>query len=87
MDRRFFGLRIKGDSIYPKYQNGDTVIFKMQSNIDYGQEALVYVNGYDATFKKVIKSNKSVILQPLNSEFSPIIVEDDETFSVAGVPV
>ena len=87
----YFGLKIKGDSMMPKYIDGDTVIFKKQENINSGEEAIVYVNGYDATFKKIqIKETNGklqYILQPLNNEYDLITVQDDETFSIVGVPV
>ncbi|MDL2212215.1 XRE family transcriptional regulator [Erysipelotrichaceae bacterium OttesenSCG-928-M19] len=84
----YFALKIDGNSMSPKYLNDDVVIFKAQDDIDCGQNALVYVNGYDATFKKVIKKEDgSIILQALNPEYSPIVVKNDETFKVAGIPV
>ena len=84
----YFGLRINGDSMSPKYLDGDTIILKKQPTIDSGQEAVVYVNGYDATFKKVIiNEDESIILQPLNPEHAPYSVPKNESFSVAGVPV
>lgn len=84
----YFALRLKGDSMFPKYLDGDTVIFKKQNDCDSGQNALVYVNGYDATFKKVIKKEDGTyVLQPLNNEYEPMIVDKDETFAIVGIPV
>lgn len=85
----YFGLKIKGDSMSPKYLDGDIVIFKhYNGDVDSsGMEALVYVNGYDATFKKVIKDNGHYVLQSINPEYPPMIVDKDETFTVAGIPV
>ena len=31
----------------------------------------MYVNGYDVTLKKVVKSGQAVILQPLNPQYEP----------------
>lgn len=84
----YFALQLDGDSMSPKYLDKDVVIFKKQNTIDTNQEAIVYVNGYDATFKKIIiKDDGSITLQPLNPLHDPILVDKDETFTVLGVPV
>lgn len=69
--QRYFGLTVQGDSMYPKYQNGDVVIIKEQPNCESGQDCVVYVNGCDSTLKKVIKEPDGIMLQPLNPEYSP----------------
>lgn len=68
---KYIGLKIKGDSMYPKYIEDDTVIVKLQPDCESGQDAIVYVNGYDATLKRVIKQQDGIMLQPLNSEYTP----------------
>ena len=45
--------------MYPKYMDGDTLIIRLQPDCESGQDAVVYINGYDATLKKVIKNKKS----------------------------
>ena len=69
--------------MFPKYQNGDIVIFKkcedpIKCN---NKDCAVMVNGNDATFKKFIFKSNSVILQPYNMEyemkyFTPEEVQD-----------
>jgi repressor LexA len=73
--REYFGLKIKGDSMYPKYIDGDTIIVRKQPNCESGQDAVVYVNGYDATLKRVIKQQFGIMLQPLNPDFEPKIYD------------
>lgn len=68
---RYIGLKVKGDSMYPKYIENDTVIVKLQPDCECGQDAVVYVNGYEATLKKVVKQQDGIMLQPLNSEYTP----------------
>ena len=68
---RYIGLKGKGDSMYPKYIEDDTVIVKLQPDCECGQDAVVYVNGYEATLKKVVKQQDGIMLQPLNSEYTP----------------
>ena len=51
----FFGLRIKGDSMEPRIQEGDVVIVRKQSDADTGDTAVILVNGDSATVKRVKK--------------------------------
>ena len=87
--REYFGLRVKGDSMYPKYMDGDIIIVRKQDTCDSGQDCVVYVNGYDATLKQVkLLPDGGVRLQPLNPSYAPkTYYEGDETITIAGVVV
>ena len=65
--REYFALMITGNSMAPKYQDKDIVIFQKAQAFDSGDECAVIVNGHDATFKKVIKQEYGIVLQPLNT--------------------
>lgn len=80
-------LIVKGNSMEPKYFDGDTVIFRVQPDCESGQDCIVYINGYDATLKKVIKTEAGIILQPLNPEYTPIICGHDNPVTILGVVV
>lgn len=68
----YFGLRIKGSSMYPEYQDGDTIIVRRQETAETGDDAVVMVNGYDATFKRIKRSAEGIILMPINTtDFEP----------------
>lgn len=72
-DKQFFGLTIKGNSMAPVYQTGDTVIFERASDCESGQHCAVMVNGDDVTFKKVLKNEADITLVPLNDEeYEPV---------------
>lgn len=89
-DQRYIGLRVKGDSMFPKYIEGDTIIVRLQPDCESGQDAVVYVNGYDATLKKVVKNEDGIMLQPLNPEYVPKQYDyNDERYpiSILGVVV
>lgn len=67
---QYIGLKVSGSSMYPKYLDGDTVIVRVQSDCENKQDAIVYVNGFEATLKTVIKENDGTItLQPVNPEY------------------
>lgn len=74
----YFGLKIKGDSMYPLFQAGDTVIVRRQPDAESGEIAVVLVNGNDATVKKLIKKDTSVVLVSENSAYEPMIFSKDE---------
>ena len=89
-DQRYIGLRVKGDSMFPKYIEDDTIIVKLQPDCESGQDAVVYVNGYDATLKKVVKNEDGIMLQPLNPEYVPKQYDyNDERYpiSILGIVV
>ncbi len=86
----YIGLRVKGDSMHPKYMDGDTLIIRIQPDCESGQDAVVYINGYDATLKEVIKKQDCIILQPLNPTYEPRICsynDEDEPIKILGVVV
>lgn len=70
--KKFYGLKISGDSMSPKYQPDDIVIFDQSEDVDRanGKDCAVMVNGYDATFKKFTLNENGVILTPLNLDNS-----------------
>lgn len=90
--REYFGLKVKGDSMYPKYLAGDTVILRKQSACDSGDDCAVLVNGYDATLKQVfLYEDGSVETRPVNPAYPPRTYTPKETaelpVSIAGVVV
>lgn len=69
-----FCLLVKGDSmINARIYDGDVVFVRKQSDVDNGDIAVVLIDGCEATLKRVYKTNGSVILQPENPEYKPII--------------
>ena len=76
--KEYFGLRIKGNSMYPEYLDGDTIILEKVDDCENGQDCCVMVNGDDGTFKRVFKNESGIILQPLNPEFQPIVYTNEQ---------
>lgn len=74
----FFGLRIKGDSMYPTLENGDVVIVRKQSTADNGDTVIVMVNGDDATCKRYERSDTGIMLIPNNNAYAPIFYTNEE---------
>lgn len=74
----YFALKIDGDSMYPDYKTGDIIIIRQQNDCNSGDDCVVMVNGDDATFKRVIKQEKSIILKPLNNNYEPYYFDEYE---------
>ncbi len=67
----YFGLIVKGDSMEPRFTEGDTVIVKKQHSADSGNIVVALIGENDATIKKLIADEKGIILQPLNPAYKP----------------
>ena len=80
--KQYFGLKIKGNSMYPDYLDGDTIILEKTDDCESGDECCVMINGSDGTFKKVIKNENGIILQPLNSEYQPMFYTNEQIKSL-----
>ena len=65
----FFGLRIKGNSMEPRICEGDVVIVRKQDDADTGDTAIVLVNGYEATCKRIKKDGHGIALIPNNPSY------------------
>lgn len=76
--KQYFGLKVKGNSMFPTYLDGDTVIFEKVDDCESGQDCVVMVNGNDGTFKRVLKNETGIILQPLNSDYAPLVFTNEQ---------
>ena len=74
----YFALRIRGQSMEPRMCDGDVIIIRKQSDVDNGDIAVVLVNGFEATVKKIKKTESGVTLIPSNPAFDPIFYANDE---------
>ena len=74
----FFGLRIKGDSMKPDINHGDTVIVRKQSTANNGDVVITLVNGDDVTCKKFEKLDNGIMLISNNLEYSPMYFSNEE---------
>ena len=87
----FFVLRVKGDSMYPSYHNGDKVLILKQSTLDYSGQigAILYDNDFASLKKVEYKMGEDWLrLIPINPSFPPIRIENEhlEGCRVLGIP-
>ena len=62
----YIGLKVKGSSMEPRFVEGDTVIVRCQPDVESGEIAIVFVNGDEATMKKVLKQPSGITLIAFN---------------------
>lgn len=73
-----FALKVKGDSMYPIFIEDDIVIVKKQNDFEAGDIVVAIINGDEATIKKGKKTDNSILLQPFNSNYEPLIFTNEE---------
>lgn len=76
--KEYFGLRVNGDSMSPKYEDGDTIILRKQDTCESGQDCAVMVNTDDATFKRVRLTDNGIALMPINPAYEPKFFSNKE---------
>lgn len=85
-DKKYFALKIVGDSMEPIYKDGDVVVFLKTSDFTSGQDCCVRINGSEATFKRVHIRPDGILLEPLNinnsTGFLPRIYTKEEIESL-----
>ena len=71
-------LRIKEKSMEPRLMEGDVVIVRLQDDVNTGDVAVVFVNGDNATCKKVKKCPEGIWLLSFNPAFEPVFYSNQE---------
>lgn len=75
---RFFGLRIKGDSMQPRIIEGDVVIVRCQPDAESGDIVIVQVNGDTATCKRLSKHESGISLISFNPSYPPMVYTNEQ---------
>lgn len=78
--KQFYGLKISGDSMSPKYQEDDIVIFEKNDDKELynGKDVAVMINGSESTFKKIIVNDQGIILQPYNTTYNIMVYNKEQ---------
>jgi len=76
-DPHAFAVRVIGDSMEPRFYEGNIVIFSPAAEVHNGDDCFVRLaNPHETTFKRVFFEPKNKArLQPRNEKYSPIIVD------------
>lgn len=78
----YFGLSIKGDSMYPRILEGDVVIVKKQSTADSGDIVIALVNGDEGTCKQLYKYKDHIELKAFNPMYKPLVYSNEDISSL-----
>lgn len=67
--RDTFGLLVRGDSMYPKIEDGDTIVVHRQDSVDSGDIAVMLIDDNDGVVKKVVYDDDWIELHSINPEY------------------
>lgn len=75
---KFFGLKIKGNSMEPRIKDGDIVIVRQQEDAESGDIVIACVNGDEATCKRLRKYKDGIELISNNPSYDPMFFSNQE---------
>ena len=80
-----YAFQVDGDSMLPKYQNGDMIYVKKQSTLYDGEIGVVVYNG-KGYLKQYYKDGADISLVSLNEDYEDIAItlDDDTSFYIVG---
>ncbi|MHC4220846.1 MAG: XRE family transcriptional regulator [Planctomycetota bacterium] len=78
-DPNAFAVRVVGDSMEPKFKQGDIIVFSPAAQVHNGDDCFVrFTMPHETTFKRVFfEPDKKIRLQPRNEKYSPTIIEGE----------
>ena len=78
-----FGIRLSGDSMEPRFVNGQIVWVQKQDTLNNGEIGIFFLDG-NAYCKKLQDDEKGLYLISLNSTYEPIAINENQTFKIFG---
>lgn len=78
--KKFYGLKISGDSMFPKYSEDDIVIFEQNDDVEMynGKDCAIMINGSESTFKKLLVNEQGIVLQPYNMAYDIMMFSKEQ---------
>lgn len=80
-------IKVTGDSMYPKIEDGDIIIVRKQDSVDSGSIAVVLVDNEEGFVKKVVYDQETIELHSINPEYAPKIFKGEEVLRVRVVGI
>lgn len=71
-------IKVQGNSMYPKIEDGDSIQVLKQDWCEPGQVAIVLIDGENAVVKKVEYDKSSITLLSFNPEYAPRVFKGAE---------
>lgn len=75
-------IHVSGDSMYPKIEDGDTIVVRKQTSVDSGSIAVVLLDGEEGLVKKVNYGDDWIELVSLNPEYQTRRFEGEEVLRI-----
>ena len=83
-----FVLRVRGESMEPRFRDGDLIFVDPAVSPDHGRFVVVRgENSNEATFKQLIVEGERKYLKALNPDWPERIIESDSSVVICGVVV
>lgn len=80
-----FFLKAQGNSMEPTIKESALVLIRKQEEVENGEIAAVLVNGdTEATLKKVRKLGDTILLEAINEEYAPYLVNKENPARIIG---
>lgn len=79
-DYRF--LRVVGDSMYPKIEDGDLLLVRSQTSVDSGSIAVVIIDDEDGVVKRVVYGKDFIELHSINPMYPVRRFENEDVLRV-----
>lgn len=80
--RECIGIRVKGDSMSPKIEDGDIILVRRQDSVDSGQVAVVLLDNEEGLVKKVVCGLDWIELHSFNPMYKTMRFEGKDTLRV-----
>lgn len=78
-----FGVKISGDSMEPRFTNGQTVWIEQTSSLEDGEIGIFLLDG-NAYCKKLQNNKKGIFLVSLNEKYNPIPIKEYDSLKIFG---
>jgi repressor LexA len=76
-DPNAFAVCVVGDSMEPKYKEGDIIVFSPAAGVENGDDCFIRMTDpHETTFKQIFfDEHEAIRLQPRNQKYSPIVMD------------
>ena len=71
-------IKVKGDSMYPKIEDGDVIIVRKQNSVDSGDVAVLLLDNEEGLVKKIMYGKDWIELISVNPEYKARRFEKEE---------
>ena len=75
---KYIWVRVQGDSMFPKIEDGDKILIRLQDSVDSGQVGVVLIDGEEAVVKKINYDTDYIELISFNPYYPPRRFENSD---------